>query len=52
MPSGDMKPLKVTVPKNMLNSHTKGKLGDHSRSMVTVLIADAEVLDFTYSIMC
>ncbi|KAI4338425.1 hypothetical protein MLD38_023489 [Melastoma candidum] len=43
MPSGDMKPLKVTVLKNMLNSHAKGKLGDNIRSMVTVLISEAEI---------
>ncbi|KAK3434687.1 hypothetical protein EUGRSUZ_D02142 [Eucalyptus grandis] len=44
MPSGDMKPLKVPVLKNMLDSHMKGKLGGNVRAMVTVLIADAQIL--------
>lgn len=43
MPSGDMKPLKVPVLKNMLDSHMKGKLGGKVRAMVTVLVADAQV---------
>ncbi|KAI6702353.1 hypothetical protein NL676_011489 [Syzygium grande] len=44
MPSGDMKPLKVPVLKNMLDSHMKGKLGGKVRAMVTVLVADAQIL--------
>lgn len=43
MPSGDMKPLKVPVSKNMLDSHLKGKLRQKDRTMLTVIIADAEV---------
>ena len=43
MPSGDMKPLKVPVSKNMLDSHLKGNLRRRDRMMVTVIIADAEV---------
>ncbi|XP_073111690.1 uncharacterized protein [Elaeis guineensis] len=43
MPSGDNKPVKVPVAKNMLDSHLKGKSDRASRSMVTILIADAEL---------
>lgn len=43
MPSGDNKPVKVPVAKNMLDSHLNGKLGTISRSMVTIIIADAEL---------
>lgn len=43
MPSGDMKPIKVPVSKNMLDSHLKGKLCTKVKMMVTVIIADAEV---------
>lgn len=43
MPSGDKKPVKVPVSKNMLDSHLKGKPGTISRSMVTIVIADAEL---------
>ncbi|ONK73416.1 uncharacterized protein A4U43_C04F31270 [Asparagus officinalis] len=42
MPSGDNKPVKVPVAKNMLDSHLKGKLGRVSRSMVMIIIGDAE----------
>ncbi|KAF9624988.1 hypothetical protein IFM89_016808 [Coptis chinensis] len=42
MPSSDMKPLKVPVPENMLNSHLKGKIGRKLRTMVTVIIADGQ----------
>ncbi|KAE8731960.1 Pleckstrin (PH) domain-containing protein isoform 2 [Hibiscus syriacus] len=41
MSSGDMKPIKVPVSKNMLDSHLKGKLCGKIRTMVTVIIADA-----------
>lgn len=43
MPSRDNKPVKVPAPKNMLNSHLKGKTSTISRSLVTIIIADAEV---------
>ncbi|KAF8380627.1 hypothetical protein HHK36_028116 [Tetracentron sinense] len=43
MPSGDMKPIKVPVLKNMLDSHLRGKLGRKLRTMVTVIIADAQI---------
>ncbi|XP_052881690.1 uncharacterized protein LOC108482794 [Gossypium arboreum] len=41
MPSGDMKPIKVPVSKNMLDSHLNGKLCRKIRTMVTIIIADA-----------
>ncbi|XAR70581.1 hypothetical protein NMG60_11027484 [Bertholletia excelsa] len=43
MSSGDMKPLKVPVWKNMLESHLKGHLFKTHRTMVTVIIAEAEL---------
>lgn len=46
MPSGDIKPIKVPVAKDMLDSHLKGKQGGVSRSMVTIIIGDAEVRCF------
>lgn len=46
MPSGDMKPVKVPVSKNMLDSHLKGKLCKKVRRMVIVTIADAQVFHF------
>ncbi|KAK8578934.1 hypothetical protein V6N12_069276 [Hibiscus sabdariffa] len=39
--SGDMKPIKVPVSKNMSDSHLKGKLCRKIRTMVTITIADA-----------
>lgn len=42
MPSGDMKPVKVPVSKNMLDSHLKGRLCKKIRTMVTIIIADAQ----------
>ncbi|KAK8691038.1 hypothetical protein V6N13_074559 [Hibiscus sabdariffa] len=41
MSSGDMKPIKVPVSKNMSDSHLKGKLCRKIRTMVTITIADA-----------
>ncbi|XP_059641926.1 uncharacterized protein LOC132283907 [Cornus florida] len=41
MPSGYMKPLKVPVLKNMLDSHLKGNLCKKFRTMVTIIIAEA-----------
>lgn len=46
MPSGDMKPVKVPVSKNMMESHIKGKLCAKDRTMVTVIIVDAQVHPF------
>lgn len=43
MPSGDTKPIRVPVSKNMLDSHLKGKLCRKTRMMVTIIIADATV---------
>jgi len=43
MPSGDMKAVKVPVSKNMLESHLKGKLCRKIRTMVTIIIAEAQV---------
>ncbi|KAK1438468.1 hypothetical protein QVD17_04277 [Tagetes erecta] len=42
MPSGEKKPLKVPVSKNMLDSHLKGNLFKKLRSMVTVVISQAQ----------
>ncbi|KAK2995313.1 hypothetical protein RJ640_023827 [Escallonia rubra] len=42
MPSGEMKPLKVPVSKNMLNAHFKGDLCRKVRMMATIIIAEAE----------
>lgn len=50
MPSGDNKRVKVPVSKNMLDSHLKVKPGRVSRSMVTIVIADAEVRFHFYSV--
>ncbi|BFG31191.1 hypothetical protein CerSpe_174650 [Prunus speciosa] len=43
MPSGDMRPLKVPVSKNMLDSHLKGKLFRKVRRMVTLIIVDGQI---------
>ncbi|KAA8522113.1 hypothetical protein F0562_012573 [Nyssa sinensis] len=42
MPSGYMKPLKVPVSKNMLDSHLKGNICKKFRRMVTIIIVEAE----------
>ncbi|XP_071692229.1 uncharacterized protein [Rutidosis leptorrhynchoides] len=42
MPSGEKKPLKVRVSKNMLESHLKGNLFKKHRAMVTVIISQAQ----------
>ncbi|KAK7309084.1 hypothetical protein RJT34_05549 [Clitoria ternatea] len=42
MPSGDMRAMKVPVSKNMLESHLKGKLCRKIRTMVTIIIAEAQ----------
>ncbi|XP_015084887.1 uncharacterized protein LOC107028368 [Solanum pennellii] len=42
MPSGDSKPIKVPVAKNMLDSHLKGSLFKKGNIMVTIIIAAAE----------
>ncbi|KAI3710546.1 hypothetical protein L2E82_40329 [Cichorium intybus] len=42
MPSGEKKSLKVPVSKNMLDSHLKGNLYKKLRSMVTVVISQAQ----------
>ncbi|KAF5735104.1 hypothetical protein HS088_TW15G00604 [Tripterygium wilfordii] len=42
MPSGDMKPVKVPVLKNMVDSHLKGKFCRKVRTMVTIIIVDAQ----------
>lgn len=46
MPSGDSKTLKVPVSKNMLDSHMKGSLLEKLKTMVAIIIADAEVCSF------
>jgi vacuolar protein sorting-associated protein 13A/C len=43
MPSGDMKAVKVPVSKDMLESHLRGKLCRKVRTMVTIIIAEAQV---------
>ncbi|KAH7549714.1 hypothetical protein JRO89_XS13G0070800 [Xanthoceras sorbifolium] len=42
MPSGDIRPVKVPVSKNMLDSHLNGKISKMVRTMVTVIIVDAQ----------
>ncbi|KAG9142715.1 hypothetical protein Leryth_005471 [Lithospermum erythrorhizon] len=42
MPSGDAKSVKVPVSKNMLDSHLRGNLRLKLRTMVTIVIAEAE----------
>lgn len=42
MPSGDMKPVKVPVSKNMLDAHLKGKTCRKARRMVTLIVFDAQ----------
>ncbi|XP_042953951.1 uncharacterized protein LOC122290372 isoform X2 [Carya illinoinensis] len=42
MPSGDVKPVKVPVSKNMSDSHLKGKVCRKARTMVTVIIVDGQ----------
>lgn len=46
MPSGDSKPIKVPVAKNMLDSHLNGSLFEKGKSMLTIIIAEAEVCFF------
>ncbi|CAN1333900.1 Intermembrane lipid transfer protein VPS13 [Linum perenne] len=46
MPSGDVKPVKVPVSKNMLDSHLKGKRCLNLKAMVTVIIVDAQLPGF------
>ena len=43
MPSGEKKSLKVPVSKNMLDSHLQGNLYKKLRSMVTIIISQAQV---------
>lgn len=43
MSSGDVRPVKVPVSKNMLDSHLKGKLFLKVRTMVTFIIVDGQV---------
>lgn len=43
MPSGDMKPVKVLVSENMLDSHLEDKFCRKVRAVATVVIMDAEV---------
>lgn len=43
MPSGDMRPVKVPVLTNMLDSHLRGELCSNPRIMVTVIVVDAQV---------
>ncbi|XP_047340404.1 uncharacterized protein LOC124943990 [Impatiens glandulifera] len=43
MPSGDMKPVKVSVWKNMLDSHLKGNLCNKFRTVVAIIVSEAEI---------
>ncbi|KAJ4957745.1 hypothetical protein NE237_024856 [Protea cynaroides] len=43
MSSGDTKPIKVPVSKNMLDSHLKGELANKLRMMVMIVIADGQL---------
>lgn len=43
MPSGDIRPVKVPVLTNMLDSHLRGELCRNPRIMVTVIVIDAQV---------
>ncbi|KAK4746515.1 hypothetical protein SAY87_012827 [Trapa incisa] len=43
MLSGDVKPLKVPVLKNMLDSHLKGNLSSETRWTVTVLLLEGQI---------
>nr|AFN89138.1 vacuolar protein sorting 13 [Mesembryanthemum crystallinum] len=42
MPSGDMKPLKVPVSKNMMDSHLRGNVEQKIHAMVSLIIAEAQ----------
>ncbi|KAL8053513.1 hypothetical protein ABFS82_05G077000 [Erythranthe guttata] len=44
MPAGDQKALKVLLPKNMLDSHLRRSLLKKQRLMVTIIVAEAELL--------
>ncbi|GFP96481.1 vacuolar protein sorting-associated protein 13c [Phtheirospermum japonicum] len=44
MPAGDRKVLKLPAPRNMLDSHLKGKLLKKLRLMLTIIVAEAELL--------
>ncbi|KAL3619418.1 hypothetical protein CASFOL_036988 [Castilleja foliolosa] len=44
MPAGDRKVLKLPAPKNMLDSHLKGNILKKPRLMVTIIVAEAELL--------
>ncbi|XP_019086561.1 PREDICTED: uncharacterized protein LOC104718635 [Camelina sativa] len=43
MPSGDIRPVKVPVLTNMLDSHLRGDLCRNPRIMVTVIVIDAQL---------
>ncbi|XP_075505709.1 uncharacterized protein LOC142542773 isoform X1 [Primulina tabacum] len=43
MPAGDNKVVKVPVPKNMLDSHLKGRFLQQLQVMVTIIVAEAEL---------
>lgn len=46
MPAGDQKALKVLLPKNILDSHLRGRQPNNLRVMVTVIVAEAEVCPY------
>ncbi|CAN8324888.1 unnamed protein product [Cochlearia groenlandica] len=43
MPSGDTRPVKVPVLTNMLDSHLRGQLCRTPRTMITVIVIDAQL---------
>lgn len=51
MPSGEMKPLKVPVSKNMLDAHLNGIHCKKLRTMVSIMITEAEVIFVTIIIL-
>ncbi|KAJ4777649.1 Pleckstrin (PH) domain-containing protein isoform 2 [Rhynchospora pubera] len=43
LPSGDGHPIRVPIPKNSMHSRSKGQHHEVARSMITVIIAEAEI---------
>jgi hypothetical protein len=46
LPSGGANSIRVPIPKNSMHSHLKQKHHEVSRSMITVVVAEAEVMIF------
>ena len=43
MPSGDNRLVKIPVSKNLMDFHVQGKHNEVSRSIVSIVVTDAEV---------